>query len=488
MNRLYRHFHARVGYVCAALLLLLPAGVLQAQQNDRGKDGAEFEGFAGVYLPGTVNFSPGELPFAVEDQEIIVGGRLGYTFGINLFLQGEVSYIPLTMAQGGTLRNVNTYMYTGAVGYNFQIIPAAQLFILAGAGVTQWVPDGLAQEIDFQFQYGGGLRVFLTRAVAIRADVRDHLMPETMTDIRQSLNPGVDIGKALTHNIEVSAGITLFFPTNRDSDHDMVYNQNDACPNTPRGVKADAAGCPLDGDADGVPDYLDKCPNTPAGTRVNGDGCPIDSDGDGVPDNLDKCPNTPAGTPVNSDGCAIDTDGDGVPDNLDKCPNTPQGALVDEDGCPLDSDGDGVYDGLDKCPNTPADREVDENGCSMIEAGIEAGRLVLSSVYFRTNSATLLPASRRILDEVGLALRDRPNLWIEVQGYTDSTGSAAYNLKLSDERARSVYEYLVTTFPGLGRSRFTVKGYGEANPIASNETADGRSLNRRVEFVVVNQE
>jgi OOP family OmpA-OmpF porin len=146
-----------------------------------------------------------------------------------------------------------------------------------------------------------------------------------------------------------------------------------------------------------------------------------------------------------------------------------------------------VPDGLDSCPNTPADREVDEVGCTRIQAGLEAGRLVLSSIYFRTNSAALLPTSRRVLDEVGQALLDRPEAQIEIQGHTDASGSAGYNLQLSEQRALAVFEYLTGTYPGLERGRFTVQGYGESRPIASNDTADGMAMNRRVEFVVRNQ-
>jgi len=78
---------------------------------------------------------------------------------------------------------------------------------------------------------------------------------------------------------------------------------------------------------------------------------------------MDKCPNTPKGVKVDSVGCPLDTDGDGVYDYLDKCPGTPKGVKVDSSGCPLDTDGDGVYDYLDKCPGTPKTAKVDADGC-----------------------------------------------------------------------------------------------------------------------------
>jgi OOP family OmpA-OmpF porin len=90
---------------------------------------------------------------------------------------------------------------------------------------------------------------------------------------------------------------------------------------------------PLDSDGDGVVDEEDKCPNTPKGIEVDAQGCPFDSDGDGVIDYADKCPGTPPGVPVDSSGCPPDSDGDGVPDYLDQCPSTPVGATVNEVGC-----------------------------------------------------------------------------------------------------------------------------------------------------------
>jgi OOP family OmpA-OmpF porin len=92
----------------------------------------------------------------------------------------------------------------------------------------------------------------------------------------------------------------------------------------------------LDSDGDGVFDENDKCPNTIKGVKVDKNGCPLDSDGDGVYDNLDKCPNTPAGVSVDVNGCAVDNDKDGVPDYKDKCLHTEKGFKVNKFGCPVE--------------------------------------------------------------------------------------------------------------------------------------------------------
>ncbi|MEJ0036570.1 MAG: OmpW family outer membrane protein [Gammaproteobacteria bacterium] len=166
-----------------------------------------------------------------------------------------------------------------------------------------------------------------------------------------------------------------------------------------------------------------------------------------------------------------DSDGDGVRDDLDKCPNTPPGTQVDAAGCPLDSDHDGVPDYLDKCPGTPAGIKVDEQGC-------EVDEVILRGVNFETNSATLTPQSSTTLDDVVAVLKQRPNAAAEIHGYTDSRGPDAFNQKLSERRAASVVAYLVAR--GIPSENLVARGFGEASPIASNETADGRAQNRRV--------
>ena len=203
---------------------------------------------------------------------------------------------------------------------------------------------------------------------------------------------------------------------------------------------------------------------------------PLDSDGDGVPDSIDKCPNTPAGAKVDASGCEFDQDGDGVVDRLDQCPNTPHGTPVDAKGCPLDSDGDGVVDSLDKCPNTPKGDKVDSVGCTIKD------EIKLAGVTFATDSADLVPESDYVLSYAVATLQKYPGIVIEVHGHTDDRGSAKHNLLLSQRRAESVMKYLKDH--GVTNT-MTAKGYGKANPIADNKTADGRLENRRVSLKIV---
>lgn len=137
---------------------------------------------------------------------------------------------------------------------------------------------------------------------------------------------------------------------------------------------------------------------------------------------------------------------------------------------PADSDGDGVTDERDACPGTPAGARVNARGCEE--------QLVLQGVTFESNSDQLTPDSTLTLDSVAEILKQRPTFKIEVRGHTDSSGSDEYNLNLSQRRADSVMEYLVSR--GVPADRLSAVGFGETLPVAANDTAEGRAQNRRV--------
>jgi len=106
-----------------------------------------------------------------------------------------------------------------------------------------------------------------------------------------------------------------------------------------------------------------------------------------------------------------------------------------------------------------------------------------SNVTFATNEAAIQPQFRPTLDQVADVLRQYNQTYVDVYGHPDSTGTDAYNQGLSERRARSVADYLVTR--GVQSARIGTRGFGETQPIASNDTEDGRAANRRVEIKVV---
>ena len=193
------------------------------------------------------------------------------------------------------------------------------------------------------------------------------------------------------------------------------------------------------------------------------------------------------------DNSSKDTDNDGVVDTLDKCAGTKTGVDVNNNGCPQitaqeksvtsviskdsDSDKDGVIDSHDKCPSTAAGAAVDTKGCELKKS------YVLKGVNFVTGSDLLTDESKTVLNDVALVLNKNSEIVIELAGYTDNRGNSQLNDKLSKMRAESVKSYLVTK--GVSSQRMSAIGLGDENPISSNDTAEGRANNRRVELNIL---
>lgn len=208
---------------------------------------------------------------------------------------------------------------------------------------------------------------------------------------------------------------------------------------------------------------------------------PRDRDGDGFLDDEDQCPTVPGIAP---DGCPrSDRDGDGFFDDEDKCPDEPG---VEPDGCPRpDKDGDKIADEVDKCIDVPEVKNgfEDTDGCPdelPKEVADFAG--VIKGIEFDLDKDTIKSGSRKVLDKAVAVLAAHPEIAVEIGGHTDSTGSREYNLDLSRRRAKSVRDYLVGK--GIAEDRVSTRGYGPDQPIATNETTEGRARNRRIEFTV----
>ncbi len=203
---------------------------------------------------------------------------------------------------------------------------------------------------------------------------------------------------------------------------------------------------------------------------------PLDSDGDGVLDNKDKCPNTKNGEKIDELGCLLkkDADKDGVPNEADRCPKTPLGAEVNERGCELDSDDDGISNSNDKCPNTSKEFVVDAYGCP------QTATLKVNFAPYKYD------VSDKLIDDLknfSQFLQDNSGYQVIIYGYTDNSGDEAENKKLSQRRANAVKEALIRY--GIKQTRLTGIGKGEVDPIADNETKEGRAKNRRIEVELI---
>ncbi len=233
----------------------------------------------------------------------------------------------------------------------------------------------------------------------------------------------------------------------------------------------------------------------------DGDFCAdLDNDADRVPDAVDECPNDAEDADgfLDADGCPDpDDDADGALDARDACARVSEDrdGFRDDDGCPeADNDEDGLADGLDECPMEPEDRDQfqDDDGCP--EPGPRAAtvtvtdtRILISErIYFDFDRDTIRSVSMPLLDQVAAVMADIPaGRRVRVEGYSDDQGEERYNVDLSYRRARAVVEYLASR--GVARQRLEYAGYGSRQPVAPNDSADGRALNRRVEFTILDE-
>jgi len=155
-----------------------------------------------------------------------------------------------------------------------------------------------------------------------------------------------------------------------------------------------------------------------------------------------------------------------------------------------DSDGDGVRDSLDRCPNTPPGTAVDSNGCpgaavpeqKTATAQRFCNKPAVLTVSFDSGKADIKAEYFPELGKVGAFLKEFPASKGTIEGHTDSSGSNASNIKLSQLRAESVRTYLINSF-GIKPDRIAAVGYGPAKPVAPNTTPAGKAKNRRIETV-----
>ena len=399
----------------------------------------------------TVTFGDVTSATPVDASMIRIGGMLHRT----LFSTENRFNMSLGIGGGGAIwkytdpKADTTYKVRGKRGQMVDF-EASELYLSAGTRIIYRLADRLSIQLSGQGDYLTGGRAEFDPAIN---KARDRMLWST------SLSLHFHFGSVQRRQIWPS---------------DSAWQ---APPQPTSKVKTAAPR--VDADNDGVPDDIDRCSSTPRGAVVDATGCPIDSDKDGVADGLDDCPGTPAAARgmIDVDGCPVDADFDGIADYLDSCLGSPAGAAVDAKGCPIDSDKDGVPDGLDDCPNSLPGVAVDKRGC--LDMTMFAKPMVLY-IDYDPGGFEVDPKNKSRLEQLARVLAFVPDLKIEINCYTDDIGADADNRALSEKRARRIVEYLVVY--GVAKDRMTAIGRGETNFIASNQTADGRSKNRRAEI------
>jgi outer membrane protein OmpA-like peptidoglycan-associated protein len=407
---------------------------------------------------------------------------------------------------GGKYRG---FLYSVAVSTTLRASERPHTFD-ARAGAAMVFGDGLAQvgpELSLSTPFSEDVLLATDTA---QVSIASPTSLELLFGVKLRPLPFLVLGAGAGPGLTQGYGTPVFFavgsvgyepparPDEPDTDKDGIVDPVDACPKV-RGVRhADPKknGCPPDRDADGIFDAEDACPTEPGKKSADPkkNGCPPDRDGDGIHDAEDACPTEPGKKSADpkKNGCPfVDVDGDGIADEVDACPKEPGKPSADpaKHGCPPDGDNDGVPDAVDACPDKRGGPDADpkKHGCphvTVTETEIQITHQVKFKVAQASLDQTVDPVSDDLLTEVRNAILDHPEIeLIEVQGHADVSGPEDFNQRLSQGRADAVRRWLIKR--GIPAKKLISKGYGSTMPVASNETEEGRQLNRRVQFIIV---
>ncbi|MEO1332057.1 MAG: OmpA family protein [Myxococcota bacterium] len=485
---------SRICKLIAVACVLSVSSIAQA-------DGREFSTFELGIFGGAFFIPDGHELFDSDNSEFKplqesnfeLGLRLAYLPIDYVGIEFEAASVTSELADDSASARIFIPRAHVLVQYPWLITP----FLVGGVGgeVLRSAEEALGDDTDFVGHWGVGAKIGLSDRVYMRFDGR-HIIAPGLLDDREN-------------HWELLGGFTIGLDSvARDRDGDGVDDRADECPDE---AGSEPNGCnPGDADGDGVNDRADACPNEAGLAQFQGcpdpdpdgdgvarendscpdvageaafDGCPNpDRDGDGVANDDDSCPDVAGVAPT---GCpATDADGDGVEDEDDACPNE-AGEL--ENGCPnLDKDNDGVPVPTDACPDEPetVNGYEDNDGCpDTVPEEIKQFTGTIKGITFRTGSAVIAVESYPLLDRAVSTLQEYPELRLRIVGHTDSTGSASGNQRISEQRANAVRDYFVKK--GVAAERLEALGKGEESPVASNETADGRAQNRRIDFELI---
>jgi len=372
----------KMGILLVLIMLMATAASVQAEVKAGSVTVTPFFGF--------YNFESRELEL---DNSYTLGLRAGYNFTENAGVEGVFNYVKTDMNELIPItRDDDVYMYGLSLEGLYHFFPDGKVVPFLAAGIGNLYYDSPGGHMDkLTFDYGAGLKLFLTEDVALRADIR-HVIPmnETFNDLMGTV------------------GISFAF-----------------------GGK-------------------NKCEDT---------------DKDGVCDDKDKCPQTPTGCKVDKNGCSSEC--------MDKTAAELEAAQVPVASTPAVTETPAPAMTASESASAP-----DEESASMKDKVV-----ITLHVEFNTAKAVVNERYYEDIKKVADFMKAHPKTKAVIEGHTDNVGNVPYNKALSQKRAESVRQYIIDKF-GINGMRLKAVGYGEARPIASNDTPEGRYKNRRVEAVI----
>ncbi len=402
-----------------------------------------------------------------------------------------------------TWESVVPYVYAGGGMLLFDVTKLP-LEKTRGADRTDWtgyVPVGVGMMFhlagNLYLDVNGGFNHTLTKQITgVKVRTEDDYFTG-LAGLSLSMDRGKmdDDGDGLTNNQEEALGTN---PDLADTDGDGLSDGAEVNVHRTSPLKADSDG---DGLTDG--DEVEKYKTDANKADTDGDGLTdqaevmthrtdplkVDSDGDGLSDDLEL-------KQYKTNPSKADTDGDGLTDGNEVKthhtdplkPDTDNDTLSDGDEItkyktnPLTADTDSgtIDDGVEITRGTDPLNAADD--VPKKELKVEVGTpIVLEGIVFASGKSTITPESEEKIELAYNTLKGNPDIEVEIHGYTDNVGKASSNLKLSTARANAVREFLIKK--GIDGKRIKAKGFGVLNPIAPNNTPEGRQENRRIEFL-----
>ncbi|HUL43791.1 MAG TPA: OmpA family protein [Bacteroidota bacterium] len=456
------------------------------------------------------------VPAQFKDQGLGLGVSFGGTFGQTDIQDKKAQFLGRAFLRYGLINHIQAELGGGlgkvsGAEYRSFIVPVELRVLLSPLNSETWNP----------YVYAGFGRLFYdqqefpatvihpyqsdwTSVIPLGVGVQYLLSDRTALEATGGYNrTGTDQIKGVSPSPNddaywsFSLGLTVLGESgSADPDHDGLTNDEEKELGTdPHNADTDGDGIsdgdevhvyhtdPLkkDTDGDGLSDYdeIFKYHTDPLKVDTDGDGLSdgdevlkyhtdplkMDTDGDGLSDGDEVLK-------YHTDPLKMDTDGDGLSDGDEVMKYHTDPLKVDTDGGTV-SDGDEIKNGTNPLDSTDDVKKP--------EIKVEAGQaIVLEGVLFESGKSDIQPQSDSILTLAYNTLKQNPAITVEIRGFTDNTGSKKKNMKLSQDRADAVKNYLVTK--GISGDRITTKGFGPDQPVASNATKEGKQKNRRIEF------